>query len=80
MNLKSCDLSWHHKHRVVDGKCRKFVNKIIRLITEEVNHILDAKISATSLNANKTFLATHLFNDNGDGPMELMKGEQLKQI
>jgi hypothetical protein len=42
--------------------------------------MFDAKILAISLSANKTFLATHLFNDNGNGPMELVKGEQLKHI
>jgi hypothetical protein len=42
--------------------------------------MLDAKIFAILLSASKTFLVTHLFDDNGDGPMELLKGEQLKHI
>ncbi len=69
-----------HKHPMADGKCKKFVNKTKRLITKEVNHMFDAKIFVISLSASKTFLVTHLFDDNGDGPMELLKGEQLKHI
>jgi hypothetical protein len=33
-----------------------------------------------SLGASKTFLATHLLVDNGDGTMELLNGEQLEHI
>ncbi len=64
-----------HKHLMVDGKCREYVNKISRLIIEEVNHTLDAKIHAILWGVNKTFLATHLLDDSGDGTTELMNDE-----
>ncbi len=30
---------------------------------------------AILMSANKTFLATHLFNESGDGLMQLLKGQ-----
>jgi hypothetical protein len=65
---------------MVDGKCKKSVDETRRLIAEEVNPTPNAKIFAISLNVNKTFLITHLFDDNGDGLMDLLKGKQLEQI
>jgi hypothetical protein len=38
------------------------------------------RIFTISLSASKTFLVTHLFNNSGGGLVELLKGEQLKQI
>ncbi len=67
-----------HKHLVVDGKCRESTDETRRLIIEEVDHTPYAKIYVILLNASKTFLVMHLFDDNGDGPIELLKGEQLK--
>jgi hypothetical protein len=32
------------------------------------------------LSVSKSFLVTHLFNDNGDNSGEVLKGHQLKQI
>jgi hypothetical protein len=46
-----------------------------RLITEEVDQTPNAKIFAILLGVNKTFLAMHLFDDNGDGTLELLNGE-----
>jgi hypothetical protein len=59
---------------MVDGKCREFVDETRRLIIEEVDPMPNAKISTISLSDSKTFLATHLFNDSGDGLMDLCKG------
>jgi hypothetical protein len=57
---------------MVDGKCKEFVDKTIRLITKEVDHTFDAKIFAISLAVSNTFLAMHLFDDSGDGTVELL--------
>jgi hypothetical protein len=35
----------------------------------------NAKVFATSLSVNKTFLASYLFDDSSDGIVELFKGE-----
>jgi hypothetical protein len=45
-----------------------------KLIEEEVNRTSNAKISAIPLNANKSLLAKHLFNDNDDNSCEVFKG------
>jgi hypothetical protein len=58
---------------VADGKCREYVDETIRLIVKEVDHTHDAKISMILLGDNKTFLSLHLFYDNGDGIVELLK-------
>ncbi len=60
-----------HNHLVVDGKCGESLEETKRLITDEVNCMLHAKMSTISLSANKTFLAMHLLN----GKVELFKGE-----
>jgi hypothetical protein len=38
----------------VDRKCKEIVDETIRLIVEEVDHTLDAKIFTISLSVNKT--------------------------
>jgi hypothetical protein len=64
-----------HKHLVVNGKCKEFVDNTRRLIVEEVDHTPNATIYAISLSASKSFLARHLFNDYNDGIVELLNGE-----
>jgi hypothetical protein len=65
---------------MVDGKCREFVNETKRLVIEQVDRTLDVKIFAISLGDSKTFLAMHSLDDNGDGIVNLLNNEQLKQI
>jgi hypothetical protein len=50
-----------------------------RLIVKKVDHTPNAKISTITLSANKTFLANHLLEDNGDDTVELIDGEQLEK-
>jgi hypothetical protein len=69
-----------HKNLVADGKCRESMDKIKRLITKEVDHTPNAKISIISFSANKTFWAAHLLDDTSDGIMELLNNEKLEQI
>jgi hypothetical protein len=64
-----------HNHPIADGKCRKFVEEIIRLIAKKVDRMFDAKISAISLNASKTLLVSYLLHDSNNGTVELFKGE-----
>ncbi len=64
-----------HNHLVANGKCRESIKETKRLIMEEVDCMLNAKISLISLNAGKTFLASYLFDDSNDGIVELFKGE-----
>ncbi len=52
--------------------CKESLEEIRVLVEGQVSCTLDAKISAIALNANKAFLAHHLFNENGEGPMEIL--------
>jgi hypothetical protein len=69
-----------HNHLVANGKCRKFVEEIRRLIVKKVDHTFDAKTFTISLNDSNTFLVSYLLHDSSNGTMELFKGEQLKHI
>jgi hypothetical protein len=42
--------------------------------------MLDEKISMILLGVIKTFLATHLLDDSGDGTVELLNEKQLEHI
>jgi hypothetical protein len=64
-----------HKHPIVDGKCKEFVDETKRLIIKEVDHIPNAKIFMIYLSANKTFMVKDLLDDNGNDTMELSHGE-----
>ncbi len=67
-----------HKHLVANGKCKESMDEIKRLIIKEVDCTPDAKTSMISLGVNKTFLATHLLNDNGNDIVEFLDNEQLE--
>jgi hypothetical protein len=49
-----------------------------RLIVKEVDHTPNAKIFMITMSASKTFLVNHLLDDNGDGTVEFIDGEQLE--
>ncbi len=69
-----------HNHLIMDGKCWKFIVETKKLIIEEADRMLDAKISAISFSDNKTFLVNYLLDDSTNGMIELLKGKQLKHI
>jgi hypothetical protein len=69
-----------HKHLVTNGKCKEFVDKTKRLITKEVDHTPNMKISTIPLCASKTLLTRHVLDDSGDNTMEILDDEELKQI
>jgi hypothetical protein len=60
-----------HAHLVVKGMCSDALVKIKVLVEGQVSHTPDAKIFAIALNASKTFLAHHLFNENGEEFVEI---------
>jgi hypothetical protein len=49
------------------------------MVVEKVCCMLIVTSSAIILFLNKTFLSCRLFNRDGKGPMELLKGEKLNQ-
>ncbi len=50
------------------------------MVIDEVCHISTNTTLAIALSMRKTFLSHHLFNEDGEGPMELLKGEKLDQM
>jgi hypothetical protein len=60
---------------MADGKCKESMDETKRLIAKEVDHMPNAKIFVILLGVNKTFLATDLLDDNGNGTMELLNSK-----
>jgi hypothetical protein len=50
------------------------------MVVDEVCRMPTPTTSVIALSTNKTFLFRHLFNEDGQGPMELFKGEKLDQM
>jgi hypothetical protein len=69
-----------HEHHVREGMCKESLEEIKLLVEGQVSHTLDDKIFAISLNVSKAFLAHHLFNDNGEGLVEILQGEKLDKV
>jgi hypothetical protein len=56
------------------------VEQVKFLVQDEVSCNLSTTLSATSLIVNIFFLSKHLFNKDGDKPIELLKGDKLYQV
>jgi hypothetical protein len=60
--------------------CKKSFEEIKVLVEGQVSCTFDAKIFAIVLNVNKASLPHHLFNENGEGPMEFFQGEKFDKV
>ncbi len=69
-----------HAHPVVDDKCGKSFQEMKNMVANEVCCTPNATISPITLFVSKTFLSHHLFNEDGQGPMEFFNGEKLDQM
>jgi hypothetical protein len=69
-----------HVHPVGEGMCKESLEEIKVLIEGQVSLTLYVEIFAISLNASKAFLAHHLFNENGEGLVEILHGEKLDKV
>jgi hypothetical protein len=49
------------------------------MIIEKVCHMPISTTLAITLFTIKKFISCHLFNEDGEGPMEVLKGEKLNQ-
>jgi hypothetical protein len=67
-----------HVQLVQDGMCRESLEDIKTLVENEVSHTLN--ISTIGFFMNKSFLSQHLFNEDGDNSIELLKGEHLNKV
>jgi hypothetical protein len=60
--------------------CKKPLEEIKVLVKGQVSCTPDTKIFAIVLNVSKATLLHHLFNENGEGPMEILQGEKLDKV
>ncbi len=49
------------------------------MLVEEICHMPISTTLAITLSISKTFLSRHLFNDDGEGHVEVLKDEKLDQ-
>ncbi len=68
-----------HAYPSSNGKCRESFKEMKNMVVKEVLCTPYAMSSAISLVANKTFLSHHLFNEDGQGIVELLKGDKLNE-
>lgn len=68
-----------HAHLDVEGKCKEAMEAIKNMVAKEVSYMPNVTSSTIGLAINNTFLFHHLFNEHGEGPMELLKGKKLDQ-
>jgi hypothetical protein len=59
---------------------KKFLIKIKSLVEEDVLRTPMVIVSAITLATNKTFIFEHLLNEDGERPMEVLKGKKLHQM
>jgi len=69
-----------HEHPMVEGCSKKVFEQVKSLVEDEASCTPRATVSTITLAANKTFLSEHLLNENGLGPVEVLKGDKLCQV
>ncbi len=67
-------------HLVVNNKCRESFQEMKNMVADEVCRTPFTTTLTIVLSTNKTFLSRHLFNEDGQGLVELFKGEKLDQM
>ncbi len=69
-----------HEHPIAQGMCRDALEEIKVLVKGQISCTDEAKIFTITLNVSKAFLAHHLFNEDGEGPMEILQGKKLDRV
>jgi hypothetical protein len=62
-------------HHVQDGTCKEAMEDFKVLVEKKVSRTIGGKNFVVILVMIKTFLSYLLFNEDGNDPMELLKGE-----
>jgi hypothetical protein len=68
-----------HLQPIIDGMCRASFQDMKNMVVNEVYHTSTITSLTIALSMSKTFLSRHLFNEDGKGSMEFLKGEKLNQ-
>jgi hypothetical protein len=66
-----------HDHLVAKGHCKKVTEQVKALVKEEVFRTLTFTTLAIVLVVSKIFLFEHLFNENDERLVEVLKAEKL---
>jgi len=69
-----------HDHPLAKGRSRSFFDQVKSMVKEEMFHTPGANVSTIVLATSKTFLFEPLLNEDGQGPMEVLKGNKLHQL
>jgi hypothetical protein len=69
-----------HDHLVVEGCSREVYEQVKSLVEEEAFCTPGATASAIALATSITFLSEHLLNVDGQGPVEVLKGDKPHQV
>jgi hypothetical protein len=69
-----------HAHSIANGKCRESFQEMKNMVEDKVCHTPTTTTSTIALFTNKTFLSCHLFKKDGQGLVELLKGEKLQML
>jgi len=69
-----------HDHLVAKDRSKEIVVQVKSLVKEKMSHTPWATLSAIVLVVSKNFLFKHLSNEDGEGPMEVLKGDKLHQV
>jgi hypothetical protein len=72
-------LRTHDQHHVSEGKCKESVKEMKNMVAKEVLRTPYATSSTIFLAMSKTFLFHHLFDEDGEVLVELLKGEIFNQ-
>jgi len=65
---------------VVEGRFKEVVEQVKSLIKEEVLRTPKVTTLVIVLATSKTFILEHLLNKDGEGLVEVLKGEKLRQV
>ncbi len=68
-----------HTHLVSNGKCMEPFKEMENMVGKEVLRMLNVTSSMMTLVVNKKFLCRHLFNENVQGIIELLKGDKFNE-
>jgi hypothetical protein len=69
-----------HDHLVAEVILEKFSIQVKSLVNEEVFRTSEVIVLTIALTTSKTFISEHLLNEDGEGIVEILKGDKLRQM
>ncbi len=69
-----------HSHPITKGMCTESFLEMKNMVVDEVGRMPTVTSSTTASSMSKSFLSHHLFNKDGKGLVELLKGEKFNKM